>query len=133
MPHDELGRELRVGDIVLLRAEIVCIGTRSDGATCNMEIELRSKAGHLQRFWMHTLDAQRNLKWESRADLPDLDGWRQGGVAVNSPRRGDLPHESKAAPLAAPAARECEHRFEANPGLWDTRHRYCALCGMVEP
>lgn len=26
----------------------------------------------------------------------------------------------------------CAHTFEGNPGLWDTRHRYCSKCGRVE-
>lgn len=25
-----------------------------------------------------------------------------------------------------------EHRFESNPGMYDTSHRYCTKCGMAE-
>lgn len=26
----------------------------------------------------------------------------------------------------------CDHRFESNPGMYDTSHRYCAKCGRAE-
>jgi hypothetical protein len=25
-----------------------------------------------------------------------------------------------------------DHRFESNPGMYDTQHRYCAICGVAE-
>lgn len=30
------------------------------------------------------------------------------------------------------SAEPCDHRFEADPGMYDTSHRYCAKCGRAE-
>jgi len=28
--------------------------------------------------------------------------------------------------------RPCQHRFTANPGMYDTSHPYCEICGVAE-
>lgn len=76
----------------------------------------------------------------AQGETPTLEECRRVG---NSAANGWDGHSESAIDLAcdavralclsrAPSSSACMHRFSSNPGMYDTQHRYCEICGVAE-